>query len=238
MDVTNRTAAVIASLLLIFVAFLVILLAWQAPDESIKRIADFSGFLRDHNTDAAKLLVTFGGLIFMLLGMIVIIFELAPPQTGSVKVAKVGSGDARIGTDQISQRLEDELRGIAHLRDIEAKVSSRGNRADVKLELYVDTGADLAQTTNEACGRAREIVEGRMGVELEAAPRAEIHYREQHDGRERSVQPREAAPAPTNTPSWRPAEPAPAASSDQPASTSGSLHEASQTAHEDQPTGA
>jgi hypothetical protein len=27
-------------------------------------------------------------------------------RTGSVKLAKVGSGDARIGTDEISQRLE------------------------------------------------------------------------------------------------------------------------------------
>jgi len=43
MDVTNRIAAVVVSLLLMFVAFLVIMLAWGAPDESINRLADLKG---------------------------------------------------------------------------------------------------------------------------------------------------------------------------------------------------
>lgn len=242
MDVTNRIAAVVVSLLVMFLAFLVIMLAWGAPDESIKRIADLAGYLGDHNTDAVKALVTFGGLIVMLLGLTVIIFELAPPETGSVKVAKVGSGDARIGTDEIAQRLEDELRGIPHLQHLEARVSARGSRASLKLELYVEPDADLAQTANEACTRAREVVEGRMGVELDAPPRADVHYGERaRDAREATAPPRPAAAAPTSTPSWRPAGSSadnPASTSVQPASSSGPVHEASPTAHEDQPSGA
>jgi len=225
MDVTNRTAAVVLSLLLIFAAFLVILLTWGATDESIKRIADLSGFLSDHNTNPSKLLVTFGCLIFMLLGVAIIIMELAPPETGSVKVAKVGSGEARIGTDEISHRLEQELRGINGLREIEARVSSRGSRADVLLELEVDSGVDLAQTANEACSRARQVVEGRLGVELDSAPKARLHVR---DG---GPQKAAVASAPIDTPSWRPAEPAP----DSSATVSGAVHEASAT-NEDQST--
>ena len=249
MDVTNRIAAVVGSLLLMFVAFLVIMLAWGAPDESINRLADLSSYLNDHNTNAVKALITFGALIFMLLGLTIIIFELAPPESGSVKLAKVGSGDALIGTDEISERLEDELRNIPRLQDLQAQVSSRGSRAEVKLELYVDAGADLAQTANEACARAREIVEGRMGVELDAAPRAQVHYREGPTSRrEDTAPPRPAVEAPLSTPSWRPAGSGaipsdhPASSSpppgDQSASTSGPVHETSPTAHEDQPSGA
>jgi hypothetical protein len=59
MDVTNRIAAVV-SLLLMFVAFLVIMLAWGAPDESINRLADLSRLPNDHNTNAVKALITFG----------------------------------------------------------------------------------------------------------------------------------------------------------------------------------
>lgn len=245
MDETNRVAAIVLSLLLIFCALLVILLAWGAPDESIKRIADLSSYLNNHNTTAIQLLVTFGALIFVLLAAAVIIVELAPPQTGSVKVAKVGVGDARIDTDEIRRRLEDELRAVPRLRGIEARVSSRGSRADVKLDLVVDTEADVAQTAGEAIQRTRDIVETRMGVELESPPRAEVHYSEESGSKRAPVAP---VPAPVSTPSWRPAvstpaptddiAPRPMPPNDQPASTSGSVHEASSTAHEDRPSGA
>jgi hypothetical protein len=240
MDVTNRIAAVVFALLIMFLAFLVIMLAWGAPDESIKRIADLSGYLSDHNTNAFQALITFGALIVMLLGLTVIIFELAPPDTGSVKVAKVGAGDARIGTDEISERLHEELRSIPHLQDLEVQVRSRGNRADLRLELYVDPGADLTQTASEACTRAREIVEGRMGVELDAPPKANVHFGEGGSPPETHAD-RQPVETPPSTPSWRPAgspaqDPIPA--SVQPASSGGTVHEASPTAHEDQPSGA
>jgi hypothetical protein len=235
MDETNRAGAILASVFLICLALIVILLAWGRPDESITRIADLSNFLGDHNTDATKLLITFGGLIVVLLGLTVVIFELAPPQTGSVRVAKVGSGEARIGTDEITRRLEDELRTVPRLRGAEARVFSRGSRAEVRLELYVDTEADVAQTANEAIQRTREIVESRMGVELDSPPKAEVHYSEQPGGKSRPMAASAPLTAAPSTPSWRPAE-SNTASSDEP-SSSGPVHEASKATHEDQPSG-
>jgi hypothetical protein len=234
MDETNRIAAIFLSLLLMFVALLVILLAWGAPDESIKRIADLAGYLEDHNTNATQLLVTFGGLIFVLIGVTVIIVELAPPQTGNVRVAKVGAGEARIGTDEITKLLEDELRALSRLRGVEASVSSRGARANVKLDLFVDTQADVAQTANEAIERTRDIIETRMGVELDAPPRAEVHYTEGSEAKSR------VAGTPSSTPSWQPVAPQPRAqapTNEQPAAT-GTSHETAPTVSEDRPTGA
>jgi hypothetical protein len=226
MEETNRVAAVFVSLLLIFVALLVVLLTWQAPDQSIERIADLAGYLDDHNTAATQMLITFGALILALIGLTVIIVEIAPPETGSVKVAKVGTGEARIGTDEIARRLEDELRLVPRLRGVEARVSSRGTRADLRLDLFVDSEADVTQAANDAIQRARDIVETRMGVELEAPPRAEVHFSEESSKR---------VTAPAHTPSWQPTA-TPAAQ--QPSSSSGLDHEASSTVSEDRPAGA
>jgi hypothetical protein len=242
MDVTNRVAAITLSLLVIFVAFLVLLLTWGAPDESIARMSDFAGFLEDHNDTAGQFVVTFLALIFMLLGLTVIIFEMAPPETGSVKVGQVGAGEARIGTDEIGERLEEELRTVPRLREVQASVSSRGARADIKLDLYVDAQADVATTANQAIERTREIVERRMGVELDRPPKAAVHFRE-FPGERRTA---ESAELPTQRPSWRPADaavaPGPSAASppSNPESVSniGPAHEASPAAHEDQPSGA
>ena len=56
MDQTNRVLIVSVALLWIFIVFLIILLAWGAPDESIDRLGDLAGYLDDHNGTAAKLI--------------------------------------------------------------------------------------------------------------------------------------------------------------------------------------
>ncbi len=180
MDVTNRVLIIGTSLLWIFVIFVVILLAWGAPAESIDRIADLAGYLEDHENTGAKLIITFGGLILALLGLIIIILEMAPAEGGQLRVTKVGAGEARIGTDEIALRLEEELRSVPQLSQVQATVIGRGQKADVKLELHVGSEADLALVAEEACHRAQQLVEGRMGVALTGPPKADLHYRELH----------------------------------------------------------
>ncbi|MEX2158785.1 MAG: hypothetical protein WEB04_05210 [Dehalococcoidia bacterium] len=178
MDVTNRAIIVGGALIGVFLVLLVILLAWGAPDESIQRLGDLANYLEKHNSTGTKLVITLGGLILVLLAGLLIIFELAPPETGSVHVRTSGAGDAGIGIDEVVQRLEDELRPLPSLSGVQANVAARGRKAEVKLDLFVGVQADLAATTEEALRRTRELVEGRMGIELEKAPQVEIHYRE------------------------------------------------------------
>jgi hypothetical protein len=189
MDETNRVLAVGVALVWIFLCLLVILMAWGAPDQSIERIGDLAGYLDDHNDTPAKLIITFGGLILALLGALVIVFEVAPPETGSLKVTNVGSGSASIGTDELTQRLEEELRQHPSISEVQAVVRGRGKKAEVKLDLYVAPEADLASTSEEACRMTRSLVEGRMGVQLAQEPTAEIHYRELRVGAARPASP-------------------------------------------------
>jgi hypothetical protein len=238
MDVTNRTVIITASLVWIFLVALVILLTWSAPNESILRLSHFARYLNDHNTIGAQLVVTFGGLILILLGAMLVILEVAPPDTGAVKVAKAGSGDVRIGTDEITQQLEQGLRTLPQLGDAQVAVLARGHKAEVRLDLYVTADADLAATTDAACRRARDIVEGRMGIELAAPPHAQIHYRELRVGRAQATAPtgRPAVAAPPTRNPYTP--PAPVASSTSAPPSSEPTHGATESPAEDRPAGA
>lgn len=201
MDVTNRTVIVGGALISIFLVLLVMLLSWGAADESIGRLSDLAGYLDDHNSTGAKLIVTLGGLIVILLLGLVMVFEIAPPESGSVRVGKVAAGETRIGTDEVTQRVEDELRGLPQLSGIQAAVFSRGRKAEIKLDLYVSADAEIAVTTEEVIRRVRELVENRMGIELDCAPKAQIHYRELHVTRPSPAPAASSASAPPIAPS-------------------------------------
>jgi len=253
MDLTNRTLIIGGALIWIFLVLVVILLTWGAPDESIRRLGDLSGYLNDHNNGATKAIITLGGLILITLAAIVIVIEVAPPETGSVRVQRVGAGEASIGTDEIVQRLEEELRLVPQLTDAQAIVSARGRKAEVQLDLYVRADADLTATSEEACRVARDLVEQRMGVELDCSPKARLHYRELHVARPAPPAAANApsAPQPFTTPAPSPFQapsapqptfttPAPppfqAPGASQP-SAGESTHEASERTQQDRPAG-
>lgn len=236
MDLTNRILILGGALLGIFVVIVVILLAWGAPDQSIERITDLAVYMEDHNNNAAKLIITLGGLILALLAAIVVIIEVAPAQTGSLKVANVETGDARIPTQEVAHLLEEELGRMPQLNKVQAKVEVRGDKAEVDLELHVGAEADLAATAEEACRRANELLARRIGVALARPARAQLHYLELRlaGGRAASgsassgqVRPQAMGSEPPET---LPAESPPAATE--------STHEASEQSPEDRPAGA
>ena len=196
MDLTNRVLIIGGALIWIFLIFVVILLAWGAPDESIERLGDLAGYLEDHNDAPAKLIVTFGGLILALLAVIVILYEVAPPRTGSLKLAKVAGGEARIGIDEVARRLEEDLRTMPQLSEVKATVQGRGQKAEVSLELYVGPEADLAAMTEEACRRAALLLEQQMGLALARPPEAQLYFRELRVGPTEGGQP-PPSPRPT-----------------------------------------
>ena len=177
-DQANRFALVVAALVITFLALLVVLLAWGAAAGSIARVSDLAGYLRDHNNREAKLMVTLGAAVIVLLMLSVIIAEVTPSPIAKMRVRNVRAGDATITTPEIAARVEAEARGVPHVRDCAAVVATHGRRVDVVLDLHVDEGADLAQAAETACARVQALVEEQMGIELAQPPRARMHYRE------------------------------------------------------------
>ncbi len=197
MDVGNRLGIIIATLVVIFFALLVAMMAWGAPHESVNKLNDFVGFLRDHqDEDLAKLVTSLGAAVVILLGALVIILELSPPVTPGVRIGPVRSGDATITPDVIAGRIEQEVLAVDHISAARVRVGGRGKRVDVEMDLDVDADAPLAQTSEQACSRTRDLLERQMSIPLVAPPRANLHYRELRITREDAAgAPAEAEPA-------------------------------------------
>ena len=217
-DLTNRILTVGVALVSIFLIFLVILLAWGAPDESIDWVFDLANYLEDHNNTEAKLIITFGGAILMLLATLLIIFEVVPPESNALNVAKAGSGDVQISTEEVVRRLEEELQLLPQVSQARATILGRGKKAEVHLNLHVTADADLAATADEASQRARALMEDRMGLELARPPQTEIQYRELRVGQHVEAAPGAVTATPEPPPAVSPPAPAekPAAPAEQP----------------------
>jgi hypothetical protein len=178
LDLANRFVVAVLALIVAFGGALVILLAWGAAGASIGRVEDFAGFLRDHDDRDSKIIVTMGGLVVILLMTAAIIIESTPSPLQRMRLRNLKSGEGVITTVEIARRIEQEVRGVRHVRDCAATVAARNNAVEVALDLHVDGAADLAQTADEACRRAHELVERQVGVRLAKRPRARMHYRE------------------------------------------------------------
>jgi hypothetical protein len=174
----NRFFIIVLALLFIFAAALVVTLAWGAPDRSIERGADLADWLGRHNDGETKVIVTLAGIVVILAMLMVIILELTPSATQRMRIRNVKAGDATITTREIADRVNAEVQRIEHVAECQSIIAARGRRVEAVLELHVDAGADLTRTSEEACARVRQLVEGEIGVELATAPRARLHYRE------------------------------------------------------------
>lgn len=177
-DQLNRSVIVVTALAVIFVALLAVLLAWAAPDETIRRIAAFSGYLSRHNDRETKAIISLTAAVIVLLMLTVIIIELTPSPVQKIRVASMKSGEAAITTSEIAARINAEVGSVPHVAECTARVAAHGKKIGVVLDLYLDAGANLAETADEACRRAHLLVERQLGIEMAAIARARLHYRE------------------------------------------------------------
>lgn len=177
-DQLNRFVIVVAALAVMFVALLAVLLAWGASDETISRVTDFSDYLRRHNDRETKAIISLAAAVIALLMLTVTIIELTPSPVQKMRVHSMQSGEAAITTSEIGARINAEVGNVPHVAECTARVSAHGKKVEVVLDLYLDAGANLTETADEACRRAHILVEQQLGIEMAAMPRARLHYRE------------------------------------------------------------
>lgn len=202
LDQLNRFIIVVAAMLVLFAAALVVMLAWAVPSDAIGWIEDFGGYLRDHETREAKVIVTLVALVLSLLMVTLIIVQLTPSPAQKMRVRDVRAGDATIKTTEIAARVDDAVRQVPHIANCRSIVAARGKRVEVVLDLHVGAGADLAKTADDACRRAQDVVEQEIGIALAAPPRATLHYRELRLRDQPAKKTGAAAPAPPAQTGW------------------------------------
>lgn len=173
----NRFFVSLLALAVMFAAVLAIILAWTAADSTISRISDFAGWLEDHNDRDGKIILTLVMVVIILVMASALVLELTASASERMRVRNVTSGDVTITTTRIAAHIDDAVREVPHVADSKTVVARKGKRIEVVLDLHVDAGADLAKTADDACRRARTLVE-KLGIELASMPRARLHYRE------------------------------------------------------------
>jgi hypothetical protein len=177
-DRLNRIVIVVLALAGIFTAIVVALLAWGAPDESVARVADLAGWMGRHNNTGTRTIIALSSTVVALLLLTAIIVEVTPAPAGKMRLRNIRAGEAVITTHEIAARINAEVATAPHVAACDAFVAAHRGGLDVTLELHVEPGADLALTADEACLRARSLIESELGIELAAPPRARLHYRE------------------------------------------------------------
>lgn len=206
LDQINRFVIAILAMLIAFAALVIVMLAWAAPGGAIDQIADFAAYLRRHNDRDTKVIISLAAAVVVLIVATVIVVEMTPAPDQRMRVRNVKSGDAAISTSQIAQRIDAAVTAIGHIAACHSTVIRRGPRVEVVLDLHLESGADLAQTADDACRTAQTVVEQQLGIELAARPRARLHYRELRLGKEPTAagpptgweRPRDLKPAPAS----------------------------------------
>lgn len=176
MNAANRLLIVLGFLVFISLVLAVVVLAWAAAAQSIERMGDLVQYVDAHNNNTSKLVITLGGAILILLSLIFILIELAPPAPATVAVGGVEAGKAALSTDAIARRLEELLAGVDDVVSARTKVVGKGRAVDVSLVLYVDPGADVAAVADEACRVVQDTLAQQMKVAISRPPRVRIHY--------------------------------------------------------------
>ena len=177
MDAFNRGIIVALAAIWIILMVVVIFVTWAADAETIDRLGDLVRYLDDHTDNASKLILTLGVSSLIVLCLIVIVAELAPagPST-DIRLEGVTGATAVLSTEDINQRIEQEVTALPQIKESKASVTARDRGLAVALNLVLGPDANVPEATEEACRVTQETIEQKIGVALVGLPTVQIRF--------------------------------------------------------------
>ena len=177
MDAFNRGIIVALAAIWITLMVVVIFVTWAADAETIDRLGDLVRYLDDHTDNASKLILTLGVSSLIVLCLIVIVAELAPagPST-DIRLEGVTGATAVLSTEDINQRIEQEVTALPQIKESKASVTARDRGLAVALNLVLGPDANVPEATEEACRVTQETIEQKIGVALVGLPTVQIRF--------------------------------------------------------------
>lgn len=177
MDAFNRGIIVALAAIWVILMALVILVTWAADTETIDRLGDLVRYLDEHTDNASKLILTLGVSSLIVLCLIVIVAELAPagPST-DIRLEGVTGATAVLSTEDINQRIEQEVTALPQIKECKASVTARDRGLAVALNLVLGPDANVPEATEEACRVTQETIEQKIGVALVGLPTVQIRF--------------------------------------------------------------
>ena len=185
MDIFNRVVVILVLVLLVAALVWALLQplffveVLQQAGEGLKEIV-YSNYLLYLAVAAVLLLIA---VVFLWL-------ELRRRTRKTVRVHQVSSGEVDLSVASIGQSLEYFVNGLEGVIRVKPKIVSKGKAVDVILNVETRPDVDVPSKTNEICDVARDVVEGRLGLQLHKI-RASI----KHAPYPRGTKPQESAPA-------------------------------------------
>jgi hypothetical protein len=176
MNEANRTAIVLLAALWIVLMAVVIFLAWAAPGDVIEALGDLVQDMDNNNDSAGRLVVTLGALAFALLGLLVIILELAPEdEERELRVSQAGSTTI-VPARALKSRLEEALTSLPDVETARARVSTKDNAIATNLDLGLKPGSSIAHATQEASRVVVDIIRAELGLPVAGLPNVRISF--------------------------------------------------------------
>jgi hypothetical protein len=196
MHILNRILALLFLLLVVVLGILLMLF----PREVLAWTRMTATGLERSFTPLTQAVFVVAGLALALIAIILLLLGLSPRRPATVRLLQVNSGDARLTTDAIAQRIKHELETLPDVQWVQPRVYSRGASIDLHLGIEADPDADVGPIAERACQLAREIAETRMGVRVNKV-RAAVSHGAPHEGQ--AMRP---APAAVSRPDAQPSE--------------------------------
>jgi hypothetical protein len=210
MNVLNRVLVSVFLLALAAAATSVAVLAWAAPAAAIDGLRDTADWLDRNDDTASKAALTAVAAGTALPALFLLLLEARRPSRGGVRVADVKGGEATLSPEALDQRIQEAVSAVPDV--VEARAVSRVRRKGVELalDLHVGPDANLAAVADAALQAARDLLTGRLHVQVAGQPRVRLHYKELRLGRA-AAKAGPAATSPTTQPPAAAAAPEPAA---------------------------
>ena len=169
MNVFNRLVVIVLLVVSMIVSPVVLVLVPARPDivttigeQALSQLTAIGG--------RTQLLFIVGGallgvLTFVACGLLLWL-ELRRPHGKVVRVQKVSGDEAKVTTDSIARRLAYNIDQLAEVISVKPKITSKGKRVHVRLNVETSPEIDVPAKTEEISKVAREVIEERMGLKL------------------------------------------------------------------------
>lgn len=178
MNGANRTAIVLLASLLIVAMAMLIFVTWSVTEDTIDRLGDFVEYLAAHDDDSGKLIVTLGALMTAVIGLLIIIIELAPEDVERELKVQQGGMTTIVPAEALRLRLEEALLALPVVSAATARVATKDKGIAVAMDVTVPPGTNVGHITQDASRVALDTIERDLGLPTAGKPTVRVVFGE------------------------------------------------------------
>lgn len=163
MNIFNRVVVVLLLVALVLISAAVIVLPKQALTVASEFVAALDTYVSNFQGWVFMAIALLG---IMALCVVLLWLELRRPASRTVRVEKISGGEARVAVESVAQRLQYNLDQLPQVLSVRPRVSARGKRVDITLEIETTQDVNIPAKTEEMSQITRSVIEEQMGLKL------------------------------------------------------------------------